>query len=59
MLLAHAARTGIAAMHGFVAVANHPMLALASKLGFAFEEDADPGLVRIEKPLGRPRGLAV
>lgn len=59
MLLAHAARTGIAAMHGFVAVANQPMLALASKLGFAFEEDADPGLVRIEKPLGRLRGIAV
>lgn len=53
ILLAHAARAGIAAMHGFVAVANQPMLALASKLGFVFEEDTDPGLVRIEKPLGR------
>lgn len=59
MLLAHAARTGIAAMHGFVAVANQPMLALASKLGFAFEGDADPGLVRIAKPLGPLGGLAV
>lgn len=59
MLLSHAARTGIAAMHGFVAVANQPMLALASKLGFAFEEDADPDLVRIEKPLGRRCGAAV
>jgi hypothetical protein len=34
------------------------MLALASKLGFAFEDDADPELVRIEKPLGRPVGFA-
>ena len=59
MLLAHAARTGIAAMHGLVAAANRPMLELASKLGFAFEEDADPGLVRIEKPLGRLRGLVL
>ena len=50
-LLAHAARTGIAAMHGSVMAANGPMLALASKLGFAFEADADPDLVRIEKPL--------
>ena len=58
MLLAYAAWTGIVAMHGFVAAANQPMLALASKLGFAFEADADPGLVRIEKPLGRLRGFA-
>ena len=59
MLLSHAARTGIAVMHGVVAAANQPMLALASKLGFAFEEDADPSLVRIEKPLDRVRGAAV
>jgi acetyltransferase len=58
ILLSHAARTGIRAMHGFVAVANQPMLALASKLGFALEEDADPDLVRIEKPLGRLRSFA-
>jgi acetyltransferase len=57
LLLAHAARTGIAAVHGFVMAANRPMLALASKLGFAFEDDADPGLVRIEKPLGRMSGF--
>jgi acetyltransferase len=59
MLLSHAARTGIAAVHGFVVAANLPMLALASKLGFVFEEDPDPDLVRIEKPLGRCRGFAV
>lgn len=51
MLLAYAAWTGIAAMHGFVAITNQPMLALASKLGFALEADADPELVRVEKPL--------
>jgi len=53
LLLAHAARTGIAAVQGVVMGANRPMLALASKLGFGFEDDADPELVRIEKPLGR------
>ena len=58
LLLAHAAKTGIAAVQGFVMAANRPMLALASKLGFAFEDDADPGLVRIEKRLGRPLGFA-
>jgi acetyltransferase len=58
LLLAHAAKTGIAAVQGFVMAANRPMLALASKLGFAFEDDADPELVRIEKPLGRPVGFA-
>jgi acetyltransferase len=49
LLLAHAAKTGIAAVQGFIMAANQPMLALASKLGFAFEDDADPGLVRIER----------
>ena len=58
MLLSYAAWTGIVAIHGFVTAANQPMLALASKLGFAFEPDADPDLVRIEKPLDRLRGLA-
>ena len=59
LLLSYGAWTGIVAMHGFVAAANQPMLALASKLGFALEADADPGLVRIEKPLGRLRGVAI
>lgn len=58
LLLAHAAKTGVAAVQGLVMAANRPMLALASKLGFAFENDADPGLVRIEKPLGRVSGFA-
>lgn len=58
LLLAHAAKTGIAAVQGLVMAANRPMLALASKLGFAFEADADPALVRIEKPLGRASGFA-
>jgi acetyltransferase len=57
-LLAHAARRGIAAMQGFVLAANTPMLALASKLGFALEEDADPELVRVEKPLARLHRVA-
>jgi acetyltransferase len=57
-LLAHAARTGIAVVQGFVMAANRPMLALASKLGFAFEEDADPELVRVEMPLARQNGVA-
>ena len=58
LLLAHAAKAGVAAVQGLVMAANRPMLALASKLGFAFEGDADPGLVRIEKPLGRTSGCA-
>ena len=58
LLLAHAGRTGVAAVQGFVMAANRPMLALASKLGFALEDDADPDLVRIEKPLGRVSGFA-
>ena len=58
LLLAHAAKTGIAAAQGLIMAANRPMLALASKLGFAFEADADPALVRVEKPLGRPVGFA-
>ena len=55
LLLAHAAMAGVAAVRGFVMAANLPMLALASKLGFAFADDADPELVRIEKPLGTTR----
>ena len=58
LLLAHAAKTGIAAAQGLIMAANRPMLALASKLGFAFEADADPALVRVEKPLGRMSGCA-
>jgi acetyltransferase len=58
LLLAHAGRSGVAAVEGFVMAANRPMLALASKLGFALEDDADPDLVRIEKPLGRMSGVA-
>ncbi len=49
LLLSHAAKAGIAAVQGLVIAANRPMLALASKLGFAFEDDADPALVRIER----------
>jgi acetyltransferase len=52
LLLARAAVAGIAAMQGVVMAANRPMLALAAKLGFVLEEDADPALVRVEKPLG-------
>ena len=52
LLLAHAAKAGVAAVQGLVMAANGPMLALASKLGFAFVEDADPRLVRVEKSLG-------
>jgi acetyltransferase len=58
LLLAHAAKTGIAAAQGLVMAANVPMLALASKLGFAFEDDADPGLIRVEKQLGHAGGFA-
>ena len=58
LLLAHAAKTGIAAVQGLVIAANRPMLALASKLGFAFEDDADPELVRVEKLLRRVAGVA-
>ena len=58
LLLAHAARTGITAVQGSVMAANRPMLALASKLGFAFGDDADPDLVRVEKSLGRIVGVA-
>jgi acetyltransferase len=58
LLLAHAARSGIAAMQGVVMAANRPMLALAAKLGFVLEDDVDPELVRVEKPLGRMQGIA-
>jgi acetyltransferase len=58
LLLAHAAKSGVATVQGLVMAANRPMLALASKLGFSFEDDADPALVRIEKPLGRMSGFA-
>jgi acetyltransferase len=58
LLLAHAGRTGVAAVQGLVMAANRPMLALASKLGFALEDDLDPALVRIEKPLGGMSGVA-
>ncbi len=51
LLLAHA--PGFAKVEGLVLDANAAMLALAAKLGFALEEDAEPGLVRIEKQLGR------
>jgi acetyltransferase len=57
LLLAHAARSGIAAVQGVVMAANRPMLALAAKLGFLLEDDADPELVRVEKPLGRMQGI--
>jgi acetyltransferase len=53
LLLAHASLAGVAAMHGVVMAANHPMLALAAKLGFVLEDDPDPDLVRVEKPLRR------
>jgi acetyltransferase len=58
LLLAHAAKTGITAVQGLVMAANWPMLALASKLGFAFGEDADPQLVRVEKLLRHAEGVA-
>jgi len=58
LLLAHAARTGITAVQGSVMAANRPMLALASKLGFAFADDAEPDLVRVEKPVSRILGVA-
>jgi acetyltransferase len=57
LLLTHAARTGVAAVQGLVMATNGPMLALASKLGFAFLEDADPDLVWIERRLGRMHGV--
>jgi acetyltransferase len=53
LLIGHASRAGAAAVEGYVMAGNWPMLALASKLGFALEEDADPALVRIGKPLQR------
>jgi acetyltransferase len=58
-LLAYASRTGVAAMHGLVMATNQPMLALAAKLGFALDDDADPALVRIARPLGRALAAAV
>jgi acetyltransferase len=58
LLLAHAARTGIAAIQGVIMAANRPMLALAAKLGFVFEDAADPALVRVEKSLDRVHCIA-
>lgn len=50
-LLAHAQSAGLARLHGVVRGGNRPMLGLAAKLGFRAERDADPALVRVERPL--------
>jgi hypothetical protein len=38
-------------MNGYALTENAPMLALATRLGFALTDDRDPDLVRLEKPL--------
>ena len=47
----HAACVRLAAFVGFVLADNWPMLALLARLGFSFEDDADPRLIRAVKPL--------
>ena len=42
----HAACVRLAAFVGFVLADNWPMLALLARLGFSFEDDADPRLIR-------------
>lgn len=51
MLLEHAARSGVRAIGGVTRIQNRAMRRLASKLGFSFVRDPDPGLVRLHRPL--------
>lgn len=55
LLLGRAAEAGVQVMSGHVLAENGPMLALAARFGFALTDDRDPDLVRLERPLPRPR----
>ncbi|HSD54590.1 MAG TPA: GNAT family N-acetyltransferase [Burkholderiales bacterium] len=55
MLLERAAAAGVQLMNGHVLAENGPMLSLATRLGFAFADDRDPGLVRLERSVPPPR----
>lgn len=48
LLLEHASLAGVRALGGVTRMQNRPMRSLASKLGFSFGRDRDPGLVRLE-----------
>jgi acetyltransferase len=50
----YAARSGFDLLSAVTFAENAAMLALAARLGFAFAEDPDPDLVRIEKRLPAP-----
>ena len=54
-LLEHARRAGLSRLEGVTRAGNDAMRRLAAKLGFGLRRDADPRLVRFERPLaGRP-----
>ena len=50
-LLERARERGLGALYGLVQNDNWPVLGLAAKLGFEFLADADPRLLRVERPL--------
>ena len=50
-LLEHAGRAGVGRVAGVTHLNNRPMRALARKLGFGIERDADPDLLRMERAL--------
>jgi acetyltransferase len=50
-LIRHAGRAGIARLEGVTRAGNAAMQQVAGGLGFALRRDADPRLVRFERPL--------
>ncbi len=54
VLVEHAARTGLAALAGFVLADNWPMLALLARLDCELVTDSDPYMIRAVKHLDAP-----
>jgi acetyltransferase len=52
-LIRHASGTGVETLCAVMLPENRAMLALAERLGFALAANAEPGLLRVEKPLAR------
>jgi GNAT superfamily N-acetyltransferase len=57
VLTARAFERGLAMIHGLILKDNRAMVELAARLGFNLKAQADPMLIRAEKPInaGRPR----
>ena len=49
LLIGRAAAAGVQVVNGYALAENAPMLALATRLGFALTDDRDPDLVRLER----------